>query len=58
MSDCKVKVCFLFTYFPQRKAICLYFSVIPEIPLTERLQFRTKPTSFGLEVESMFYFQD
>ena len=34
----KLRLGFLFKYFPQHKALCSYFAVIPEIPQTERLQ--------------------
>ena len=54
----KIRSGFPFCYFPQHKALCSYFSVIPEIPQTLRLQFRPKPTSSGLEVEAKFYLQD
>ena len=54
----KIRSGFLFSYFPQDKALCSYFSVIPEIPQKLRLQFRSKPTSSGLEVEAKFYLRD
>ena len=54
----KLRFGFLCRYFPQHKALCSYFAVIPEIPQTARLQFRPKPTSSCLEVEAKFYFQD
>ena len=56
-SIVNVRLGFLFKYFPQHKASCSYFAVIPEIPQTARLQFRPKPTSSGLQVEAKFYFQ-
>ena len=54
----KLRLGFLFKYFPQHKALCSYFAVIPEIPQTERLQFRPTPTSSALKVEAKFYIQD
>ena len=54
----KITFGFLFQYFPQDNAICLYFAVIPEICQTARLQFRPKPISSCLEVEAKSYFQD
>ena len=54
----KLRFGFLFKYFPQGNALCSYFAVIPEFPRTARLQFRSKPTSSGLEVEAKFYFQN
>ena len=50
----KLRLGFLFKYFPQHKALCSYFEVIPEIPQTACSQFRPKPTSSGLEVEAKF----
>ena len=50
----KIRSGFLFSYFPQHKALYSYFSEIPEIPQTLRLQFRPKPISSGLEVEAKF----
>ena len=54
----KLRFGFLSKYFPQDKALCSYFAVIPEIPQTARLQLRPKPTSSGLELKPKFYFQD
>ena len=51
----KIRSGFLFSYFRQHKALCPYFSVMPEILQTLRLQFRPKPTSSCLEVEANFY---
>ena len=31
----KLRFGFLFKYFPQHKALCSYFAVIPEIPKTK-----------------------
>ena len=49
---------FLFKYFPQDEASCSHFAVIQEIPQRACLQFRPKPSSSGLEVETKLYFQD
>ena len=46
-----------FKYFPQHMALCSYFTVIPEIPQTARLQFRPKSTHSVLEVKAKFFFQ-
>ena len=48
---------FLFNYFPQHMPLCSYFTVIPVIRQTLRLQFRPKPTSSGLDVDAKFYIQ-
>ena len=49
-----IKVWISIQYFPQVKALCSYFTVMPEIPQTVCLQFRPKPTSSGLEMEVKF----
>ena len=54
----KLKFGFLFKYFPQHKAACSYFVVIPEIFQTARLQLRPTPTSSAFEAEANLNFQD
>ena len=47
-SDVKLTFGLLFKYFPQDKALCSYFAVIPEIRQTACLQFReTQKLWFG-----------